>query len=862
MVVNPATGHRAISPLIYGINDDTSTDPNFAANLSGMNPSLVRLGGNRWTAYNWVDNLSNAGSDYQYENDNYLSSSTAPGAAVLPTVQADEARGATTLVTVPVNGYVASVATVGSVENTPNYMQALFKVEEPGTAATATAPLDPSGSVVYQNQFVTWLMNAAPNAKVMFSLDNEPDLWNTTHSEIHPSATTYAEILHDDLSYAEAIHAVDPNALITGPVSYGYEGYVNFQQAPDSSNDGNFLDWYLAQVKAADAAAGYRVLSDLDLHWYPAATGGGGSITDTGTSPAESSAREQAPRSLWDPSYVENSWITQCCTNPVTNGSAIDLIPTIKSQIASNDPGTNLAFSEWNYGGGQDISGGIATADVLGIFGAQGVHAAGWWPLNSVETFSRAAFSVFRNYDGNDSTFGDTEVTSTTSDPVNTSVYGSVDSSNPNHVVIVAINKNTSTTVASLQLAGSFSTGHASVYTLTGAGPAVEPAGSISATNANTFTYAMPAQSVSVIVPAPADTAPALYADTPPGSAPLDVPYSYTFGATGTPTPTFTLVSGALPDGLSLNSSTGVLAGTPNTPGTSTFAVAASNGVIPAATSAPITLTVPAPPATPQHGYWLVGSDGGIFTYGSAQFFGSTGSLQLQRPVAGITPTGDRRGYWLVASDGGIFSFGDAGFYGSIPGLGLAPAGTPGAVRKLNAPIVGMVPSGDGGGYFMVAADGGVFAFGDARFEGSCPGIGGCSGAAVAVMPDANQNGYWLVTATGHVYSFGDAASRGAPGPQSSVITSAARTPSGNGYWMVDGNGQIFGYGDATPFGQLPTNSTGGLDPATAIFTTSDGGGGWISSALGQVFTLGDAPSDGDMAGTHLNGPIIAGSGY
>ena len=116
-----------------------------------------------------------------------------------------------------------------------------------------------------------------------------------------------------------------------------------------------------------------------------------------------------------------------------------------------------------------------------------------------------------------------------------------------------------------------------------------------------------------------------------------------------------------------------------------------------------------------------------------------------------------RDGYWLVASDGGIFSFGDSAFYGSIPGLGLHPAGS-GLPNSLNAPIVGMVPTITGRGYFMVASDGGVFAFGDARFEGSCPGIGGCSGAAVAVMPDHSGNGYWLVTATGGVYAFGDAA--------------------------------------------------------------------------------------------------------
>jgi hypothetical protein len=266
-------------------------------------------------------------------------------------------------------------------------------------------------------------------------------------------------------------------------------------------------------------------------------------------------------------------------------------------------------------------------------------------------------------------------------------------------------------------------------------------------------------------------------------------------------------------------------------------------------------------PTTAGHGYWLVGSDGGIFSFGSAGFYGSTGSLKLQRPVVGITPTANDGGYWLVAADGGVFSFGDAAFLGSIPGLGLAPAGS-GKPHALNAPIVGIVPSDDGSGYFMVGSDGGVFAFGDARFAGSCPGIGGCAGGAIAVVRDASGKGYWLVTGTGHIYAFGDAPYLGAPGPQSSPITSMVRTPSGGGYWILDANGQVFPYGDAATLGSVAAGSTGGLDPATTIFATSDGRGYWVSSALGAVHNFGDAPNDGGMAGRHLNGPIIAGSGY
>ena len=302
-------------------------------------------------------------------------------------------------------------------------------------------------------------------------------------------------------------------------------------------------------------------------------------------------------------------------------------------------------------------------------------------------------------------------------------------------------------------------------------------------------------------------------------------------------------------------------------PTTVTLVAPSSAPTPPAPTPTPTPTPTPAPPVvtspttTPNHGYWLVGSDGGIFTFGSAQFYGSTGSIHLQRPEVSITPTSNDGGYWLVASDGGIFSFGDAGFYGSIPGLGLAPAGS-GLPHSLNAPIVGMVPSADGGGYFMVGADGGVFTFGDAKFEGSCPGIGGCpGGAAVAVMPDSTGNGYWVVTAGGYVTPFGDAASPGEPGPLSEPVVSAVRSYDGNGYYLLYPNGVVYNFGDALNYGSA-NGEVGGFNPATTIFTTADGDGYWIVSANGSVITEGDAPYEGGANSLHLNGAIIAGTGW
>src|ERR1019366_5993457 len=216
---------------------------------------------------------------------------------------------------------------------------------------------------------VSWLTKAAdPTATILFQLDNEPDLWSSTHAEVHPVAVTYAELAQRDIEYAKAIKAVVPGAKVVGPVNYGWAGYVNLQSATDSSADGDFITWWLGQMKAAETSAGKRVVDDLDLHWYPEATGGGARITDDGTGAAEVAAREQAPRSLWDMTYTETSWITQSSTNgPIT------LIPREMQKIAQTYPGTKLSFSEWNYGGGTDISGAIASADVLGIFGSYGV---------------------------------------------------------------------------------------------------------------------------------------------------------------------------------------------------------------------------------------------------------------------------------------------------------------------------------------------------------------------------------------------------------------------------------------------------------------------------------------------------------
>jgi hypothetical protein len=177
------------------------------------------------------------------------------------------------------------------------------------------------------------------------------------------------------------------------------------------------------------------------------------------------------------------------------------LIPRIKEQIAAHYPGTALAFTEGNYGGGGHISGAIATADVLGIFGREGVGLATYWALNGSEAFANIAFRAYRNFDGAGAAFGDTSVYASSSDTATATVYGSVDAANLNRVVIVAINKATTAKSAGITLAHSATFASLKVFTVTSAGAQVSAAANVTAQATNAFLYTMPAQSVSVLVP-------------------------------------------------------------------------------------------------------------------------------------------------------------------------------------------------------------------------------------------------------------------------------------------------------------------------------------------------------------------------
>ncbi len=296
---------------------------------------------------------------------------------------------------------------------------------------------------------------------------------------------------------------------------------------------------------------------------------------------------------------------------------------------------------------------------------------------------------------------------------------------------------------------------------------------------------------------------------------------------------------GGTPAPFTVTSSTTLVARVPSGPAagaTVDVSVADSQGSSPLVAADRYTF---APP-----GYWLVASDGGIFTFGHAAFSGSTGGMHLNQPIVGMAPSSDDGGYWLVASDGGIFAFGDAGFYGSTGGM------------HLNQPIVGMAATPSGGGYWLVASDGGIFAFGDAGFYGSTGGMH-LNQPIVGMAATPSGHGYWLVARDGGIFAFGDATFRGSTGGMhlNRPIVGMGADPTGGGYWLVASDGGIFTFGDAVFHG-----GTGGQhlnQPIVGMAVDLTGGGYWLVASDGGIFAFGAAGFSGSTGGMHLNQPIV-----
>ncbi len=485
--VSPTEAHRAISPLIYGVNGTTLA--------SSMKATVVRFGGHDSPAYNWEINATNGGRLRGYAN-RTMTGGDEPGAAAKAVIDQAANNGATAILTVPIGDHVAADGKAGDVRSGESYLTQRFDESKAAKSAPLSETPDLTDGVVYQDEFANWARDAAGSTPVMFALDNEPALWFEDHAEIHPGPTGYDEVVTRNVSRAKAIKATWPGVPVLGYVGYGWQSFLDLQQSPDAQTKGEFLAYYLDQMKAAQGANGQRLIDYLDVHWWPEIYVGGVRITDAGAGSGMRAARLQAPRELWDPDYREDNWIQD-----EKGDQGIQLIPWLKDEISKHYPGTKLSISAWYYGGGGDISGAIATADVLGIFGREGVDAAAIDLSGGGDTFTLAAFSAYLDYDGKGAHFGDTSVDAKTNDTAGSSVYASIDAADPARMVIVALNKRETTRPATLNIAGSTTYKTCLVYALTAESSRIAPYRKLASAGDNAFNYQMPPLSVSVLVP-------------------------------------------------------------------------------------------------------------------------------------------------------------------------------------------------------------------------------------------------------------------------------------------------------------------------------------------------------------------------
>ncbi|MDP9002975.1 MAG: glycoside hydrolase family 44 protein [Myxococcota bacterium] len=492
---------EAISPYVYGVN---------AQSTDGLAVTVRRMGGNRQTAYNWEINASNAGSDYRHVSDDWPCSvlgyrnCNEPGAQVVDFALENKSLGAETLATIPLVDYVAADKhhDVSEPEKAPSkrWIRSFARKDGP---YVSTPALD--DGAVYEDEFVNFLVHklgtAAHGGIAFYSLDNEPALWPSTHPRVHPEKTTYQEMLSRSEATASAITTIDPTALVLGGVMYGWSEFLSLQDAPDSKETNarydTYVDYFLASMKTLEQKHHRRLVHVLDVHWYPEAKGTK-RVTEDDVSPRTVDARLQAPRALWDPTYREKSWIDDSWGKPIR------LIPWLREKIAKRYPGTKVSMTEYNFGAGGHISGGLAQVDVLGALGREGVFVANYWGQGagngSLPAYVAAAFKLYRNYDGKGGTFGDTAVAATVADPVRASVYAATDSKRHNVLTVVVINKDQRAAYAGkLVFHGPAKYAMAQAYELDGTSPELRPTQRLDIKN-NQLDYALPPLSATLFV--------------------------------------------------------------------------------------------------------------------------------------------------------------------------------------------------------------------------------------------------------------------------------------------------------------------------------------------------------------------------
>jgi len=557
--VNAGAGQHAISPDIYGLN---FADASLAADI-GL--PVNRWGGNATTRYNWQLDIGNHASDWYFENIDNANAN--PGA--LPNgsssdkfVSQNRASGTDSLLTLPLIGWTpkgprgANPRNCGFPTSLYPSQQAIASdapcgngLQTTGAAITGNSPLGTSFAIspTYDARWVSHLVSqfgaAGAGGVRFYDLDNEPGLWNSTHRDVHPQPASYDELTNQTLAYAPAIKAADPGAKLLGPVPWGWTEYFYsaLDEAPggawwnnplDRLAHGNvpWVEYYLKQMRAYEQAHGQRLLDYLDVHFYPQESGVALASAGSATTQA---LRLRSTRALWDSAYLDESWINDY----------VQLIPRLKTWVANDYPGTKLAISEYNWGALDNINGAVTQADVLGIFGREGLDLATLWAPPAFSDPGAFAFRMYRNYDGAHSQFGSTSVQANSTDQSQLAVYAARRAGDGALTILVLNKSLTQPLNSQLTLAGFVPAATAAVYRYSAADLGHIVRQSDQSVTATGFSASFPAQSITLFVLLPGGGAPtatatasgtATRSPTPTATRPL----TPTPGATSSPVAT------------------------------------------------------------------------------------------------------------------------------------------------------------------------------------------------------------------------------------------------------------------------------------------------------------------------------------
>ncbi|HLI77192.1 MAG TPA: glycoside hydrolase family 44 protein, partial [Acidobacteriaceae bacterium] len=405
--VDTGTPSHSISPLIYGMNA-YSMSPDLQ---STVHVPVDRWGGDGVTRWNWKEDILNAANDWYFEND-VNANTRYPDRSMFNTqFEHDRQFGSLTLATVPLIGWTTkraagcgfSVAKYGAqAEVDPHHPDCGKGMRPGGKPITGNDPADTSMPIDQRwvGAWVKYLVGrygaASTGGVKIYALDNEPEYWASTHRDVHPEPVTYDELTGKGIAYARAIKAADPSAEVSGPVISDFYGYFyswkdvmsGWRTGACHCQAGNPVDrkahgdvpllaYYLQKMNAASAADGRRLLDYLDLHTYFAPKGA--DLDAPAGDTAMQAARLNATRVFWDPTYTDPRYRDPNVKSRMAPAVPLEIVPMMRRLVAANYPGTKTAITEYNWGGQESLNGAVAQADILGIFGREGLDMATLW---------------------------------------------------------------------------------------------------------------------------------------------------------------------------------------------------------------------------------------------------------------------------------------------------------------------------------------------------------------------------------------------------------------------------------------------------------------------------------------------------